>query len=99
MYRFLQSCVQNPVKTSKMEIFRKILNDEKCGTCVPIFTIFISETILTRGLVSGITAQNTENSPNFLVWKLCGKGQFSQSFGRFARTSTETEPFHNISKP
>ena len=56
MYRFLQSCVQNPVKTSKMEIFRKILNDDKCGTCVPIFTIFISETILARGLVSGITA-------------------------------------------
>ena len=32
-----------------------------------------------------ITAQNTEISPNFLVWKFCGKVQSPQSFGRFPR--------------
>ena len=52
----LAGLYSEPVKTSKIEIFRKILNDEKCGTCAHIFTIFISETILTRGLVSGSTA-------------------------------------------
>ena len=52
----LAGLYSEPVKTSKIEIFRKILNNEKCGTCVHIFTIFISETILTRGLVSGSTA-------------------------------------------
>ena len=30
------------------------------------------------------TAQNTVISPNFLVWKFCGKAQFPHSFGRFA---------------
>ena len=28
------------------------------------------------------TAENTAISPNFLVWKFCGKAQFPQSFGR-----------------
>ena len=28
------------------------------------------------------TAKNTVISPNFLVWKFCGKAQFPQSFGR-----------------
>ena len=32
-----------------------------------------------------ITLKNTVISPNFLVWKLCGKAQFPHSFGRFAR--------------
>ena len=30
------------------------------------------------------TAKNTVISPDFLVWKVCGKAQFPHSFGRFA---------------
>ena len=33
---------------------------------------------------SGFTAKNTVVSPNFLVWKFCGKAQFPRSFGRIA---------------
>ena len=36
------------------------------------------------------TAKNTEISPNFLVWKFCGKAQFPHSFGRIARNYAET---------
>ena len=42
------------------------------------------------------TVKNTAISPNFLVWKFCGKAQFLQSFGRFARNYGETVPFHKI---
>ena len=45
------------------------------------------------------TAKNTVISPNFLVWKFCGKAQFLHSFGRFARNYAETVPFHKISTP
>ena len=44
-------------------------------------------------------AKNIVISPNFLVWKFCGKEQFPHSFGRFARNYTETVPFHKISTP
>ena len=37
-----------------------------------------------------ITAKNTVISPDFLVWKFCGKAQFPYSFGRFARNCAET---------
>ena len=43
------------------------------------------------------TIKNTVISPNFLVWKFCGKSQFPHSFGRFARNYAETVPFHKIS--
>ena len=45
------------------------------------------------------TAKNAVISPNFLVWKFCGKAQFLHSFGRFARNYAETVPFHKISTP
>ena len=45
------------------------------------------------------TAKNIVISPNYLVWKLCGKTQFPQSFGRIAGNSAETVPFHKISTP
>ena len=32
--------------------------------------------------------------PNFLVYKFCGKAQFPLRFGRIARNSAETVPFH-----
>ena len=35
-------------------------------------------------------------SPNFLVWKFCGKTRFPHSFGGFARDYAETEPFRKI---
>ena len=37
--------------------------------------------------------------PDFLVCKVCGKGQFPQSFGRTAQNSAETMPFRKISTP
>ena len=37
--------------------------------------------------------------PNFLVWKFCGKPQFSLSFGLFAQNFEETVPFRKMSKP
>ena len=42
---------------------------------------------------------NTVISPNFMVWKFCGKVQFPHSFGRFARNYAEIMPFHRISTP
>ena len=42
------------------------------------------------------TAKNTVISPNFLVWKFCGKTQFPYSFGRTIRNYAETVPFHKI---
>ena len=40
------------------------------------------------------SAKNTVISPNFLVWKFCGKAQFL-----LARNYAETVPFHKISTP
>ena len=45
------------------------------------------------------TAKNTVISPDFLVWKFCGKGQFWHSFGQFAQNYAETVPFRKISTP
>ena len=45
------------------------------------------------------TAKNNIISPNFMVWKFCGKAQFPHSFGRFARNSAETafpQNFHTM---
>ena len=46
-----------------------------------------------------LTMKNTVISPNFLVWKFCGKVQFPHSFGQFARNHAETVPFHKIYTP
>ena len=48
---------------------------------------------------SGDTAKNTAISPNFLVWRFCGKAQSQHSFGQIARNYVETVPFHKVSKP
>ena len=45
------------------------------------------------------TAKNTVVSPNFQVWKFCGKAQFPHSFGQITRNYAETMPFHKISMP
>ena len=45
------------------------------------------------------TSENSVISPNFLVWKFCGKAQFPHSLGRIARNSAESVPFHKISTP
>ena len=37
-----------------------------------------------------ITGKNTIISPNFLLWKFCGKAQFPHSLGRIARKYAET---------
>ena len=38
-----------------------------------------------------ITAKSTVISPDFLVWKFCGKARFPHSFGRFARKNFHTK--------
>ena len=43
--------------------------------------------------------ENSVISPNFLVWKFCGKAHFPHSFGLFARNYEETVFFHKISTP
>ena len=43
------------------------------------------------------TALNIVISRNFLVWKLCGKAQFPQSFEQFVRNYEENVHFHKIS--
>ena len=45
------------------------------------------------------TAKKTVISPDFLVWKFCGKAQFPHSFERLARNFTETVSFRQISTP
>ena len=44
-------------------------------------------------------AKNIVISPDFLVWKFCGKAQFRHSFGRNAGDYAETVPFRKISTP
>ena len=46
-----------------------------------------------------ITVKNIIISPNFPVWKFCGKAKFPHSFGRFARNYAKTVTFHKISTP
>ena len=38
-------------------------------------------------------------SLDFLVWKVCGKAQFSHNFGRSTRNYGETVPFHKLFTP
>ena len=45
------------------------------------------------------TTKNIAISPNFLVWKFCGKEQVPHSFGRIVQNYAETVPFHKISTP
>ena len=44
-------------------------------------------------------AKNSLVSPNFQVWKFCGKAQFPHSFGRNAQNYAKTLPFHKTSTP
>ena len=45
------------------------------------------------------TAQNTEISSNFLMWKFYWNAQFPYGFGWLVRNSVETVHFHIISTP
>ena len=44
-------------------------------------------------------AKNTVISPNFLMWKFCGKAKFPHGFEQIARNYAATVPFHKISTP
>ena len=55
--------------------------------------------MLQIGHVQDVTAKNTGISPNFLVWKFCGKTHFPHSFGQIAQNYVDTVPFHKISTP
>ena len=50
-------------------------------------------------LLNPFTAKNTVISPDFLMWKFCGKVEFLHSFGRIARNYAETVLFSKISTP
>ena len=52
-----------------------------------------------KNKIMSITAKNPVISPNFRVWKFCGKAQVPHSFGRFARNYAEHVSFHRISTP
>ena len=45
-----------------------------------------------RPCLSALTVKNTVISPNFLVWKFCGKAQFPHSFGRIPQNYTGAFP-------
>ena len=61
--------------------------------------LFHPSSLLAFSYALGFTAKNTVTSPDFLVWKFCGKTQFLHSFGRFARNYAETVRFHKIFTP
>ena len=66
----------------EMLVFRKSLRTYLMDT--PIFIYWLNQWLRL------LTAQNTVISPNFLVWKFCGKAQFLHSFGRIAQNDAET---------
>ena len=62
-------------------------------------TIHCVKSVHIRSFLVRITVKNIVISRDFLVWKYCGKTQFSHSFGRVAWNYAETVPFLKISKP
>ena len=62
-----------------------------------VFNVFNAKKLTEKRLE--ITGKNTVISPDFLVWKFCGKTQFLHSFGRIARNYAETVPFCKICTP
>ena len=50
-------------------------------------------------MIHCVAAKKPVISPNFLVWKFCGKAQFPHSFGQIARKYAETVPFQKMSTP
>ena len=58
---------------------------EKCSLCKSSESIDDIEldSLLNTDSSSENNAKNTVLSPNFLVWKFCGKTEFPHSFGRF----------------
>ena len=52
-----------------------------------------------EGCEGFILCENTVISPNFRVWKFCGKAQFLQGFVQFARNYMDTVLFHKMSTP
>ena len=76
----------------------QLLNSTDKVFCIsfPLFLILMKKSTCFSPLN---TAKNTVISPDSLVWKFCGKGQFPHSFGRIARNYAETVPFPKISTP
>ena len=91
------------VVSTKYELYirrRLNFNDSLRLEIFEIFQIWIKYSRL--GLIPPTlpyTAKNALISLNFLVWTFCGKAQFPQSFGRFARNSGETVHFRKICTP
>ena len=64
-----------------------------------LWNFYWQEQLFALTIALRITAKNTVISPDFLVWKFCGKAQFPHSFGRFAQNYAETVPFRKIFTP
>ena len=75
-----------------------VLEDKMLDLCHEIVAEIVRRNIQACHRVRN-TAKNTVISPNYLVWKFCGKAQFPHSLGRITRNHAETVPFHKISKP
>ena len=76
------------------DVFQNSLNDQKWVKCFTICGYLISPF---KKLKIYYIEKNTVISPNFLVWKFCGKAQFPHTFGQIARNYAGTVPFHKIS--
>ena len=50
-------------------------------------------------ICQSVHCKNTVISPDFLVWKFCGKAQFPYSFGQFVLNFAEIVLFRKISTP
>ena len=72
---------------------------EKNPSCIDLILTNQKQLFMKSRTFITDTAKNNVISPDFLVWKFCGKAQFSHSFGRFARYYAETMPFRKISTP
>ena len=65
-------------------------------------TLTVTQKTLFSELSDGGNMKHCEKSlisPNFLVWKFCGKAQLPHSSGRIVRNYAKTVPFHKISTP
>ena len=101
MWNFLE---QNWLKYFQLQGFFKILFKiffTKSVKMFPIYSVLILLKFLfkVQSQINKLTRSTTYNaviSPNFLVWKFCGKVQFPHSFRRIARNYTETVPFRKI---
>ena len=87
--------------TELLEFFKRIAYNwnQKLLTWLIFFLILAYISIIIESYIGSqmnliFTAKNTVISPNFLVWKFCGKAQFPNSFGKLCRNCAFPQNFH-----